>query len=88
LLSPPSIAAWPSGTTPERPALVTRQATLDGLSILAAPAWQTAAEDAYRESVAAWRADHEASVRRRQERDVRALVALVAEAVRDRRRAA
>jgi hypothetical protein len=61
--------------------LVTQKATLDGLTALAAPAWRAAAEQAYRESVAAWRADHEASIRRRQERDVRALVALVAEAL-------
>ena len=61
--------------------LVTKQATLDGLTSLAAPAWRTAAEKAYRESVAAWRAEHEATVRRQQERDVRALVALVAGAL-------
>lgn len=66
--------------------LVTKQATLDGLTALAAPAWRTAAEQAYRESVAAWRAEHEASVRRQQERDVRALVALVAEAFEEARR--
>jgi hypothetical protein len=59
--------------------LVTKQATLDGLTALAQPAWRTAAEQAYRESVAAWRAEHEASVQRQQERDVAALVALVAE---------
>ena len=62
--------------------LITKQATLDGLTALAQPAWQTAAERAYRESVAAWRADHEASVRLRQERDVTALVVLVAEVFR------
>jgi len=61
--------------------LVTRQATLDGLTSLAAPAWRTAAEKAYRESVAEWRAEHEASVQRQIERDVAALVAIVAEAV-------
>ena len=66
--------------------LVTKQATLDGLTSLAAPAWRTAAEQAYRESVAAWRAEHEASVRRQQERDVRALVALLAEAFEEQRR--
>jgi len=38
------------------------------------------AERDYRESVAAWRAEHEASVRRQQERDVRAVVAVLAEA--------
>ena len=59
--------------------LVTKQATLDGLTSLARPAWRTAAEQAYRESVAAWRAEHEASVRLQQERAVRLLVALVAE---------
>ena len=59
--------------------LVTKQATLDGLTAIARPAWRTAAEQAYRESVAAWRAEHEASVRRQQERAVAALVALVAE---------
>lgn len=68
--------------------LVTKQATLDGLTSLAAPAWHTAAERAYRESVAAWRAEHEQSLRRQQERDVRALVALVAEAVLEAREAA
>ena len=68
--------------------LVTRQATLDGLTSLAAPAWRTAAEKAYRESVAAWRAEHEASVRRQQERDVAALVAVLAQAFYDERRAA
>jgi len=68
--------------------LVTRQATLDGLTSLAAPAWRTAAEKAYRESVAAWRAEHEASVRRQQERDVAALVAVLAQAFYDDRRAA
>ena len=41
-----------------------------------------AAEAEYRAS-AAWRAEHEASLRRRQERDVRALVALLAEACLD-----
>lgn len=61
--------------------LVTKQATLDGLTGLAAPVWQSEAERAYRASVAAWRADHEATLRRRQERDIRALVALVAGAV-------
>lgn len=68
--------------------LVSKQATLDGLTCLAAPAWRTAAEKAYRESVAAWRAEHEASVRRQLERNVAALVALVAQAVYDERRAA
>jgi len=68
--------------------LVTRQATLDGLTSLAAPAWRAAAEKAYRESVAAWRAEHEASVRRQQERDVAALVAVLAQAFYDERRAA
>ncbi len=44
--------------------LVTLRATLDGLSALAAHTeglWQTEAGRAYRESVAAWRAEHEAS---------------------------
>ena len=59
--------------------LVAKQATLDGLTSLARPAWRTAAEQAYRESVAEWRAEHEASVRRQQERNVAVLVALVAE---------
>lgn len=68
--------------------LVTKQATLDGLTSLAAPAWRTAAEKAYRESVVAWRAEHEASVRRQQERDVAALVAVLAQAFHDERRAA
>jgi hypothetical protein len=68
--------------------LVTKQATLDGLTNLAAPAWRTAAEKAYRESVAAWRAEHEASVRRQQERAVAALVAVLAQAFCDDRRAA
>lgn len=62
--------------------LVTLRATLDGLSALAAHAdelWQSEAGRAYRESVAAWRAEHEATLKRQQERDIRALVALVAE---------
>ena len=61
--------------------LVTKQATLDGLTALADPAWRTTAGEyrAYLEANAAWRAEHEASVRRQQERDVAALVALVAE---------
>lgn len=61
--------------------LVTKQATLDGLTTLARPGWQAAAGEytAYMESVAEWRAEHEASVKRQQERDIRALVALVAE---------
>ncbi len=66
--------------------LVTRQSTLDGLTGLAAPAWRTAAEKAYGESVAAWRAEHEASVRRQLERDVAELVAIVAGVVHDARR--
>lgn len=64
--------------------LVTLRATLEGLNGLAAHAdelWQSEAGRAYRESVAAWRADHEATLRLQQERDVRALVGLVAEAV-------
>jgi len=68
--------------------LVTKRATLDGLTALAAPAWRSAAEVAYRESVAAWRAEHEASVRRQQERDVGILVALLAEAFAEKRREA
>jgi len=44
------------------------------------------AEAAWRASAAEWRAEHEASVRRLQERAVRQLVALLAEAVADERR--
>ncbi len=50
--------------------LVTLRATLDGLSTLAAHAeglWQSEAGRAYRESVAAWRAEHEASLQARLE---------------------
>ena len=64
--------------------LVTLRATLEGLNGLAAHAdelWQSEAGRAYRESVAAWRAEHEATLRMYQERDVAALVALVAGAV-------
>lgn len=71
--------------------LVTLRATLDGLGDLSAHAeglWQTEAGRAYRESVAAWRAEHEQSLRRRQERDVAALVALVAGALDGQRREA
>jgi uncharacterized protein YukE len=71
--------------------LITLRATLDGLNGLTARAaemWETEAGRAYRESVAAWRAEHEQSLRRQQERDVRALVALVAEAVYESREAA
>jgi hypothetical protein len=48
---------------------------------------QREAEAAYRVSVVAWRAEHEASLRRLQERAVRQLVALLAEAFRDEREA-
>ena len=71
--------------------LITLRATLNGLRSLAAYGegiWQTEAGRAYRESVAAWRADHEATVRAQQERDVAILVALVAEAVSESRRVA
>jgi hypothetical protein len=44
------------------------------------------AEAAWRASAAEWRAEHEASVRRLQERAVRQLVALLAEAAADERR--
>ena len=61
--------------------LVTQRATLAGLNSLAGLAgglWQSEAERAYRESVAAWRAEHEASLRRQQERDLAAVVAVLA----------
>jgi hypothetical protein len=67
---------------------VSRQAALYGLAPLATAARQAEAEEAYRASVAAWRAEHEASLRRAQERAVRTLVALLAEALRDDREAA
>jgi hypothetical protein len=63
--------------------LVTQRATLDGLNALAGPAWMSEAERAYRQSAAVWRAEHEASLRRQQERDVRALVALIAGVLRE-----
>jgi hypothetical protein len=69
--------------------LVTMRATLDGLDALGGAAegmWRTEAERAYGESVAAWRAEREASARRRQERDVAALVAILAEALEEKRR--
>jgi hypothetical protein len=59
--------------------LVRQRKVADGLAILAAMARQSWAEQAYWRSVAEWRADHEATIRQRQERDVQALVALVAE---------
>lgn len=71
--------------------LITLRATLDGLNGLAAHAagmWETEAGRAYRESVAAWRADHEATLRRHLERDVAELVALVAGTVLEHREAA
>jgi hypothetical protein len=64
--------------------LITLRATLDGLNGLVAYAdelWESEAGRAYRVSAAVWRAEHEATLRRLQERDVAALVALVASAV-------
>jgi hypothetical protein len=61
--------------------LVTRRKVAEGLGILAAMARMTWAEQAYWQSVAEWRADHEATLRRQLERGVAELVALVAEVV-------
>lgn len=63
--------------------LVRQRKVADGLGILAAMARRSWAEQAYWRSVAEWRADHEATVQRQQERDVQSLVALVAEVFRD-----
>lgn len=63
--------------------LVRQRKVADGLGILAAMARRSWAEQAYWRSVAEWRADHEATVQRQQERDVAELVALVAEVFRD-----
>ena len=61
--------------------LVRQRKVADGLGILAAMARRSWAEQAYWRSVAEWRADHEATLRARLERDVAEIVALVAEAV-------
>jgi hypothetical protein len=61
--------------------LVRQRKVADGLGILAAMARRSWAEQAYWRSVAEWRAEHEVSLRLRQERDIAALVALVAETV-------
>jgi N-methylhydantoinase A/oxoprolinase/acetone carboxylase beta subunit len=61
--------------------LVTRRKVAEGLGILAAMARMSWAEQAYWQSVAEWRADHEATVQRQIERGVGELVALIAEAV-------
>jgi hypothetical protein len=61
--------------------LVRQRKVADGLGILAAMARRSWAEQAYWRSVAEWRAEHEATLQRRRERDVAALVALIAEAV-------
>jgi hypothetical protein len=71
--------------------LIALQAVRDGLDELAGfadRAFQSEAEQAYRESVAAWRAEHEATLRRQAERDVAALVAVLAEGIRQARREA
>ena len=61
--------------------LVRQRKVAEGLAVLAAMARRSWAEQAYWRSVAEWRAEHEAAVRQRQERDIGELVALVAEAV-------
>ena len=61
--------------------LVRQRKVADGLGILAAMARRSWAEQAYWRSVAEWRAEHEATVRARLERDVAEIVALVAEVV-------
>jgi hypothetical protein len=61
--------------------LVRQRKVADGLGILAAMARRSWAERAYWQSVAEWRAEHEATVRALLERDVAELVAIVAEVV-------
>jgi hypothetical protein len=61
--------------------LVTRRQVAEGLGILAAMARMTWAEQAYWQSVAEWRAGHEATLQQQLERRVAELVALIAEAV-------
>jgi hypothetical protein len=71
--------------------LITLNAVRDGLDELAGfadRAWQSEAERAYRESVAAWRAEHQATLQRQMGPVVAELVALVAGAVRDAEREA
>jgi hypothetical protein len=60
--------------------LISRPETLAGIGELTFTTWQAKATDAYRESVVAWRAEHEATVQRQAARDIAWLVALVAEA--------
>lgn len=66
--------------------LAVKRAAAEGLDPSPDPAW-LAAWLGYRESVAAWRAQHEAAARQRQERDVAAVIDLLAGAagVRDAR---
>jgi hypothetical protein len=61
--------------------LVRQRKVADGLGILAAMARRSWAEQAYWRSVAEWRAEHEATLRARLERDVAEFVAIVAEVV-------
>jgi hypothetical protein len=61
--------------------LVRQRKVSEGLAALTAMGRQSWAERAYWQSVAEFRAEHEAAVRARLERDVAELVALVAEVV-------